>query len=416
MVGDEHYLDDLKHFCCYGEPLFDPTSGRLEGVLDITGPLSQSTTMLGPFLARARNEIERRLLETSRTAHQLLLRAYEAAAHGARHPVVALADDMMVANPPAMAQLSRVDLAVLRSLVADGARDAAIVRLASDAVAQVECSPVAPNAAVLALRVCSQRSLTVSGTSPTRPARSRVASSVLVIGEAGTGRSTEIRNRVPPRTEVFSATDGHGLDDVARTERIRQTLTSGQDVVIEDLHVLSPAASGRLRSVLVTHRGQGRVFATCGPLTGLGPDLSALAAMFEEHVSLRPLREDRGRIPLLVQAGLVDMTGPDGPRAGPALIEHLASLPWPGNLSELRRVVEHLAGQRADGELEVADLPLRYREAPWRRSLTPLERSEYETIVTALRQADGNKLQAARTLGISRGTLYARLRRFKIST
>ena len=70
---------------------------------------------------------------------------------------------------------------------------------------------------------------------------------------------------------------------------------------------------------------------------------------------------------------------------------------------------------RTRGELEVSDLPTRYQAVPWQRLLTPLERSEYETIVVALRESGGNKLQAARRLGISRGTLYSRMRRFKIA-
>ena len=136
VVGDEHYLDDLKQFCCYGEPLFDPTSGRLEGVLDITGPVADATSLLGPFLSRARHEIERRLLDTSRAAHQMLLRAYESATAGARHPIVALGDDMMLANQAATTQLTRDDIAVLKALVASGARGGTTMRLAAGVMAR----------------------------------------------------------------------------------------------------------------------------------------------------------------------------------------------------------------------------------------------------------------------------------------
>lgn len=410
VVGDEHYLDGLKQFCCYGEPLFDPTSGRLEGVLDITGPVADATSLLGPFLSRARAEIERRLLDTSRATHQLLLRAYETAIAGSRQPVVALGDDMMLANQAATTQLSRDDIAVLKALVASGHRGGTTVRLAAGGSARVECSPVASDAAVLRLRMVDHRSVSASG--PRLPRRTNL--SVLVCGEAGTGRSTEAASRTGAEAVVFDATDAAALGELDWAARVRAALADGQEVLLEDVHLLPGTAVTRLRSALLQHRGTARVVATSAPITDLSPDHHALAALFDEHVVLRPLREDRSRIPRLVTAMLAELTGPEGPRPGPALVEHLAQSPWPGNLHELRRVVTHLAAGRARGELSVADLPPRYQQVPWRRQLTPLERSEYETILIALRESGGNKLQAARKLGISRGTLYARMRRFKI--
>ena len=412
VVGDEHYLDDLKQFCCYGEPLFDPTSGRLEGVLDITGPVADATSLLGPFLSRARHEIERRLLDTSRAAHQMLLRAYEAATAGARHPVVALGDDMMLANQAATAQLSRDDIAVLKAMVASGSRGSSTIRLATGVRARVELSPVAPGSAVVRVRPTSTHAVTAPPAGRRLPRRTNL--SVLVCGEAGTGRSTEAAGRVGAQVTVFAAADEPRVGELTWASDVRAALAAGQEVLVEDVHLLRSTAVTRLRSTIITHRGAGRLVATSAPLSDLGPDHSALASLFDEHVMLRPLREDRGRIPRLVTAMLADLTGPDGPRPGAALVEHLAQSPWPGNLHELRKVVEHLASARPRGELEIADLPPRYQQEPWHRTLTPLERSEYETIVVALRAAGGNKLQAARHLGISRGTLYSRMRRFKI--
>ena len=417
VVGDEHYLDELKQFCCYGEPLFDPTSGRLEGVLDITGPVADATALLGPFLSRARHEIEQRLLDTSRAAHQMLLRAYESATAGARHPVVAIGDDMMLANQAATTQLSRDDIAVLKALVASGLRGGTTVRLASGVTARAECSPVASGAAVIRVRPVATRSVaTAASSSPVGPRRlpRRTNLSVLVCGEAGTGRSTEAAQRAGSDATVFRAADEPRVGELQWAGDLRAALAAGNEVLVEDVHLLRSTAVTRLRSTVISHRGTGRLVATCSPLPDLGPDHSALAALFDEHLTLRPLREDRGRIPRLVTAMLADLSGPDGPRPGAALVEHLAQSPWPGNLHELRKVVEHLALVRTRGDLEISDLPARYQQVPWQRSLTPLERSEYETIVVALRESGGNKLQAARRLGISRGTLYSRMRRFKL--
>ena len=49
---------------------------------------------------------------------------------------------------------------------------------------------------------------------------------------------------------------------------------------------------------------------------------------------------------------------------------------------------------------------------PEGRRLTPLEVAERNVIATVLSQCDGNKSDAADRLGLSRGTLYARIRRY----
>ena len=78
--------------------------------------------------------------------------------------------------------------------------------------------------------------------------------------------------------------------------------------------------------------------------------------------------------------------------------------------SMLGTVLRH----RSVGDITAADLPDRYRVSPRRRDLGPLERAEHDAIVAALAAADGNKARAAAALGISRTTLYSRLRSLRI--
>ena len=47
--------------------------------------------------------------------------------------------------------------------------------------------------------------------------------------------------------------------------------------------------------------------------------------------------------------------------------------------------------------------------------MAALEQAERDVIVTALRTAGGNKVRAARALGLSRTTLYARIRHLRIT-
>jgi len=99
----------------------------------------------------------------------------------------------------------------------------------------------------------------------------------------------------------------------------------------------------------------------------------------------------------------------------PGALRALSSQPWPGSLRELRAVVEHVLRRRRTGALTVDDLPEAYRAQEPTRKLAPIDRAERTVIAEALRANDGNKVRAAQALGISRTTLYAKMRALRIT-
>ena len=91
----------------------------------------------------------------------------------------------------------------------------------------------------------------------------------------------------------------------------------------------------------------------------------------------------------------------------------LTSYAWPGNVAQLRRVV--LAAARACRGTEIRAEHLGaeiFASAHGRRTLTRLESLERDAIVDAMRESGGNKIQTAAALGMSRSTLYRRLRMY----
>jgi transcriptional regulator of acetoin/glycerol metabolism len=81
----------------------------------------------------------------------------------------------------------------------------------------------------------------------------------------------------------------------------------------------------------------------------------------------------------------------------------------------MQAMVEHVARTAVNGSVTVADLPSSVKSLP-RRQLTPLQRSDREVIAAHLRACNGNKVHVARALGISRSTLYKKLRELELTT
>ena len=92
---------------------------RIEGVLDVTGPATEATTLLGPFLRRAVRDIELRLLEGSRIAERQVLTVFQEHARTRRHAVLVLSESLVLSNPTATDLVRGSDHAALLSLTAD---------------------------------------------------------------------------------------------------------------------------------------------------------------------------------------------------------------------------------------------------------------------------------------------------------
>lgn len=100
--------------------------------------------------------------------------------------------------------------------------------------------------------------------------------------------------------------------------------------------------------------------------------------------------------------------------------EALLGYDWPGNVRELRNVMERAMTFAESGKIKYEDLPdyvtkqLTIYEPLGNVSL--VENAELEAIKKALVQVQGNKVKAARLLGISRSGLYEKIKKYQLST
>ena len=145
------------------------------------------------------------------------------------------------------------------------------------------------------------------------------------------------------------------------------------------------------------------------------------------NISLPSLRERKKDIPLLVDYFIKKMNLKLNKRVNgiaPGCMERLVDYPWPGNIRELENIIEYSVNVCEDNRMIGPQcLPdelkgERSREmkqggiASYHVTLEELEKRHIENILTAL---DGNKTRASRVLGIDRGTLYNKIKKYHIA-
>src|SRR5882762_2355525 len=139
------------------------------------------------------------------------------------------------------------------------------------------------------------------------------------------------------------------------------------------------------------------------------------------QIKLPPLRDRKADIPLLVNAFLEKFSDPQAPvrTISEEAMRRLISYDWPGNVRELENAIERAVALGSGPILHVGDLPssLQYpttERTPEKDEILPLEELERRAILRTLLETAGDKLAAARILGIGKTTLYRKLKQYHL--
>jgi len=277
---------------------------------------------------------------------------------------------------------------------------------------------------------------------------------VLLTGESGTGKemiASAIHYNSPRRknrfiklncgaltptlleTELFGHEAGAFTD--ARRQKIgRFELAHGGTIFLDEITETPPEFQVKLLRVL-----QEQEFERVGGQDTIQVDARVIAATNQDvdeavregrfredlyyrlnvvKIELPPLREREEDVPLLVKATLEEFCEQNAKapmRIAPKALTALSRFGWPGNVRQLRNVIEGLVVMTSGATVGVKDLPdeIRASAAP-RRALQldvgcTLADAERELIRATLEQTDGNRAAAARTLGVGRKTLYRKI-------
>ncbi|MBF6088007.1 Fis family transcriptional regulator [Nocardia cyriacigeorgica] len=421
--GCEHYLERFKDMSCYGQPIIHPVTRRVEGVLDLTARGAEANPLFAPLVARAVADIEARLLAGRRAAQQRLIDAFQRAPAQRNIAIAAIGGDVVLANPAAMDLFDQTDHHTLRELALDlrpGGTRRINLELSSGERAVVEADgiPGTDGGALFVVRLRSGQPVPRTRVGAGERLRDRLRSlaagtgAVVVAGEPGTGRSTVIAEVVGDAEAVHvDAADLSGPGVHAWLRAVCERERRPAFLVIDGVDRLTSDAVDAVAEFVRT-TDTPRVVLSSGPGAAPTPQLSALLAGCPHRVNLPPLRERRADIAEIAARMLAGIR--PGLRLTAQALGALRAGQWPGNLTELHAVLAQAASSVRGDRIDLADLPGPYRISPRVARLSERELAERRIIMAALSDSGGNKVHAARRLGMSRTTLYARMRSLHI--
>jgi DNA-binding NtrC family response regulator len=240
---------------------------------------------------------------------------------------------------------------------------------------------------------------------------------VLIVGARGTGKARLARSIHEGSSRAHDRLLEVECDRLTRHELDGLELFGEHTVLLRGLDRLR----GALQPVLVEalEDEHARVLATARePLGALvergGFDARLLARFAGIQVNLRSLAESPDQISSLAGELLAEMARSKGPRVRPLLLEAeglelLRGHAWPGNVAELREVLQRAAVRARQGRIRAEDL--QFEE----RGPSNAEDDERQRILLALAECAGNQTKAAQVLNISRRTLVSRLDKYGIA-
>ena len=285
-------------------------------------------------------------------------------------------------------------------------------------------------------------------------------STVLIEGEPGTGKELVARaihnlgrrRKGPfvavncgalPDTLVESELFGHvrgAFTDAKRDTKGRFAMAEGGTLLLDEIGDVSPAVQVKLLRVL-----QEREYLPLGSSQAVKTDVRVLAATNRDlaleamngrfrqdlfyrlnvvRIALPPLRSRVEDVPLMVHHFIERFNTLQGRRIrgiSERAMKTLMAYTFPGNVRELENAIEHAFVVCAGNTIRVEDLPTHIRGESIDTTRHPvfvhgpLESAEAAAIREALTRHGGNRTHAAKDLGISRNTLWRKMKKLGIT-
>ncbi len=278
---------------------------------------------------------------------------------------------------------------------------------------------------------------------------------VMVNGETGSGKNrlTQLIHKVSPNSEepfvYFNCRklDGSGdypdagddVPDHLHDLLVKKYREAGDgSLILDEIGMLPLEMQHTLQDILSEHLYEGKSLKTGKPrvislTTGLAgemvwegkflQDLYYNLSVFSLHIP--PLRRRKEDIPELVKNLLPELNSELGRNVslvGEGVVSYLQAYDWPGNVRELKNILMQALALSYGEVLEKKYIHILedatdkgLRESPEDRGAVSLAEVEKEHIAHVLGLTGWNKQEAARTLGITRPTLNAKIEKYGLS-
>lgn len=466
IVGAAHFHERFQKYSCSGAPIRDPLSGHIEGVLDLTCLVEHSTPLLHSFVRSAASTIETALLHDRELNQRILFNAFSKMEAKTRVPLLVAGKNVLISTSKAQkifdADEQRIIVQHALYLAERATRATEEIELSPQRTVKIRTTRISSGKSVLGVGVSiidlttvdafvhettaeRKRQLNIvngpvvgagrdvdsgsfnqlssvwkSVTSLMREVIERKENPV-VVGEFGVGKEKLIRDMlcevcpdvaiidIEPglhanyvKTEVDSSDDGSVYLLLRHPER----WTTGETISV--------------KKVLSDINSHGKLVGAAAIVTEVESSESedkhlhrSLRGIFGRSIQVPPLRHRTNDLPYLVSQILIELSGNGFSEIGSETLEKFCAYSWPGNITELRHVLSDCLSKKPSGMIEVEDLPASIRLASIHASGI-LEHVEREAIVKSLEENDGNRMRAAKSLGIARSSLYRKIKIYKI--
>lgn len=466
IVGAAHFHERFQKYSCSGAPIRDPLSGHIEGVLDLTCLVEHSTPLLHSFVRSAASTIETALLNDRELNQRILFNAFSKMEAKTRSPLLVAGKNVLISTSKAQklfdADEQRIIVQHALYLAERATKATEEIELSPQRIVKIRTTRISSGKSVVGVGVsivnlttldvavyvtaaarapqfdvtngplmgtghnsgsesCNEvSSVWKSVKSLIRDAVER-KENVVVVGERGAGKEKLIREtvfEVYPDVAVIELEPGFDANDVktdvdsGRNESLYLILRHPErwttDEMISVKKVLSDISSrGNLvgAAAIVTEAENSD--------SEDNPFHRSHHGIFGRSIQVPPLRHRTNDLPYLVRQTLSEITGNGVSEMSSETLEKLSTYPWPGNITELRHALSECLSKKPSGRIEVEDLPDSIRLSSIHASGI-LEHVEREAIVKSLEENDGNRMRAAKSLGIARSSLYRKMKTYKI--
>ncbi|MEV6099449.1 GAF domain-containing protein [Nocardia sp. NPDC051981] len=443
--GAEHYLGTLSQLACAGSPIRDPLSGRVVGILDLTCWVSQSDPMLVALAKTAGAQIEDRLRTQASEGEAALLDAYLRQCRRYPAGVLAVGGDIVLMNRYLRQSLDALDQHALFEHATDLQRMSATttgavlpsgqfakitvaerIRLRSgriDSVAHVSLTDSTRSSARLVSRRPAVPGLAGRSNSWRRSCQQveRCCADrnwVVLDGEPGSGRAKlaeMVAHHVRPDKTVRVLRTGRHVSAEELLALLETEVASEDfDIILTDIDGLPDEVIEPMSTLLQGCAGRGWIAATMSSAEPSPQVEAQLLPLFMHTVPVPALRHRIEDLDDLVPHLLRELSKGSDVELSPAALRQLTKLAWLGNVAQLRNVLADTLTRQRSGTITPDKLPPECH-ALARRTLTPMEALERDAIVRSLQDRNGDKQSAATDLGISRATMYRKIRQYGIS-